>query len=188
MLVLRVLWLIVAFLVVEVVIWLPLYLVGLLVMPCALRWAATVRVPSRIYPEMEITAFRSRILNYWLGNLEDGLCPDWWARHEGGDSWRARWRWFRRNPVCNLRFVPVIGTKPNPEKVGYLGHPDKGQPDGTPECWYAWQGWYSGFRWQNGKWFVWIGWKIRPEDRLGLDPRDSRRAGIGIACQVYPCA
>lgn len=110
------LWGLITFALVEVCIFLPLYILGTPVAYCASRWAPTKEVPSRLYPERTILAYRNAILDWWVGNYEDGCKPvfDWW--HGSG------FQWFLRNPVTNLRFTPILSTLPsaNTQWVGTL--------------------------------------------------------------------
>ena len=170
------LWGLIFFLLVEVCIFLPLYLVGLPVAYCASRWAATKTVPSRLYPDRQILAYANPVLDWWVGNYEDGCAPvfDWW--HGSGFAW------FLRNPVCNLRFAPLISTKPDPVNVHWIGS-NAVPADGVPGCFLAWQGGFVGFLYQNTRWGVWLGWKINPREAFYIAKDDYRQWGIGTACQ-----
>ncbi|HUW11530.1 MAG TPA: hypothetical protein VM537_17495 [Anaerolineae bacterium] len=166
------LWGLVSWLAVEVVIFLPLYIFGLPLAWWAQDGARTVEVPSRLYPERAVLAYANPILNWWIGNYEDGVAPEGYSP----------FRWFVRNPVCNLRFTPVISTLPSPD-VDWVGSVGEIPPDGTPGWFLAHAGPYVGFRWQRTTWGVWIGWKINPRDAAG-PCNDYRRFGLGTACQL----
>lgn len=176
-------WILLSTLVVEFCIFLPLFVVGIFASMLAFWKAPTVEGPSMIYPKTTITKFKWHWLDAWLGNYEDGLNPTWWVKaNPTYSTWKTRFTWFLRNPVTNLRFWPVISTKPEPEKVKYIGS-DTSKPDGIP-CWFlAWQGPYGGFRYQTTTRNFWFGWKIKPEDRNGVPSSSYRYWGIGIAIQ-----
>ena len=167
------LWGILAFLAVEVCVFLPLYIVGIPMAWCASRWVPMVPGPSRIFPERQILAYRWRWIDWWVGNYEDGAAPEGWTA----------FRWFLRNPVCNLRFTPIISTVPGPD-TRRVGSVDEIPPDGAPGWFLAWRGPYVGFRWQCRTWGVWLGWKVNPRDARFIAPDDYRRWGLGTACQV----
>lgn len=104
-----------------------------------------------------------------------------------------------RNPVNNLRFVPVLSVKIEPSKVkfiGSLGSSDdnlseeviRKYDDDKVDFWsFTWQGLYSNFRWQGPVRGVrkrfWIGHKLYPEDIYGVPEWDHRKARAGFATQ-----
>ena len=169
-------WGLASWLAVELLVFLPLFILGLILMPALLRFAPIVQVESRVNAGAQIEAFRWVWAQTLFGNWEDGLLPLWWSQQGG-----TRYGWFVRNPVCNLRFWPIVSTLPSPS-VRWVGNVAAVPADGTPGWFLAWQGPYVGFRWQCGTWGVWLGWKVNPADRNGCT--DYRRAGIGTACQV----
>lgn len=166
-------WGLVAFAAFEACVFLPLFLVGLPVAWFAAKYAelglGTSRMGSR-----SIIVYRNPVLNWWVGNYEDGVIPD---------AKTTAFRWFVRNPVTNLRFVPLLSTRPDPERLRSVGS-DEIPPAGTPCLFLAWQGPYVGFRHQNKSWGVWLGWKLNPRDKRYVDPHDYRRFGIGVAAQI----
>ena len=166
----------ITFALVEILVFLPLFLLGLVVVPLALRLAPTVQVPSRLWP-VTITTFRSKVLDELWGNHEDGILAGWWAA-KGGSAWT----WFLRNPISNMRFWPVISTRPVPARVRYIGSPTI-PPDGTPCCFLAWQGPFVGFRWQSDTRGLWIGWAVNPSDSQGM-PNDWRAFGYSTVLQI----
>ena len=169
------LWCIVSTLAMEILVFLPLYLLGIPTSWLALQLASVCYKPSRIDPNVYVMAFRSHFLDAWLGNWEDGLCPDWWAVRGG-----KPFTWFLRNPVTNMRFWPAVSTRPHPTKIRWIGT-DHQPKDGEPGFYICWQGLYSGIRWQGAKGGIWFGWKVIPSDRFGVT--DYRAWGIGIACK-----
>lgn len=168
------------YLAVEIFIFLPLYIIGLPVAWLAQRFAKTRTEPSRLYPDRTIVVYDNHLLNEWLGNHEDGIKPVfvWWPKE------KTAFQWFVRNPVCNMRFWPIVSTKPCPSKVRYLGIGEDIHA-GTPGWFLCWQGPYAGFLYYATKWGIWIGFKIRPEDRNGLPPENYRNWGIGTVAQFY---
>lgn len=173
------LWGLLTFLMVEVCIFLPLFILGIPLAWWASRHAATHETPSRLYPQRTILAYDSRLLDAWVGNYEDGCKPvfDWWPEE------KTAFAWFLRNPVCNLRFAPIISTRPSPN-TQWVGSTDAVPADGVPGWFIAWSGPYVGFLWQNTRWGVWVGWKINPRDARMIPADDYRRGGLGTAMQI----
>ncbi len=165
-------WGLVSWLVVEVLIFLPLYIIGLPLAWWAQDGGRVIEVPSRLYPERTVRAYANPVLNWWIGNYEDGIEPEGYTP----------FRWFVRNPVCNLRFTPIISTLPS-TATRWVGSVDAIPPDGAPGWFIAASGPYVGFRWQCRTWGVWLGWKLNPADARGT-PNDYRKFGIGTACQI----
>lgn len=162
-------WAIVSTLVVEIVAFMPLYLLGLLVVPLASRYAPRTQRPSRIDPARMIETWANPVLDELWGNHEDGI------RFETWDVWA----WYLRNPVCNMRFWPVVSTLPGP------GTRFVGSPEIAPGCRFvAWRGPYAGFRWEGKRWGVWFGFKVNPRDSRFVPDNDYRRWGLGTACQL----
>ena len=172
------------YLFVEVCIFLPPYLLGILAFPIAYHFAALKIEPSFINKGEYVIAFRNRVLNEWLGNREDGLLPGWWQKERAGTAYG----WFLRNPVSNMRFWPHISTLPSPETkwIGTLA----GVPGNGETGWFiAWHGVYAGWLWQTKKFGVWLGWKVTPPDRFIGTPfppaKDYRYYGLGTACMIW---
>jgi len=172
------LWGLLTFLLVEVLVFLPLYLLGIPAAWLASRYAKTVIRPSVVYPRNRVAYYVNPILDWWLGNWEDGICPEWWASLDG-----TPFTWFLRNPVTNLRFARILGTRPDPARIRYVG--SSRMPEEGRAGWFiCWQGPYVGMLWQNTQWGVWLGWKVKPEDRLGVHADCYRYYGVGIAAQL----
>jgi len=181
MTILRFIWLGISFLAVEVFIFLPLYLVGLLAFPIAYHFASLTVKESYINTCQDVLGFKNRVLDEWLGNREDGLLPAWWQKERNGTAYG----WFLRNPVCNMRFWPYISTFPNSERMKWIGTIDHIGNANETGWFLCWQGLYTGF-WYQGKYFgCWVGWKCSPRDRFPDAPRDYRYCGLGIACQLW---
>lgn len=174
-------WLVITVLVFQFCIFLPLFFLGLPALALALKTAPITLIQSNWWPKRDrfkCISFSWPWLNAWLGNYEDGLCPPWWdAKRADKSDWSKRMLWFIRNPISNLRFWPITGTIPNPSRVKWIGD-DRQAPDGVPCFYVAWQGPYVGLRWQGKSYGIWIGWKIKPEDRLGITSYRS----LGVAC------
>jgi hypothetical protein len=166
---------------------------------------------SRFFMDAEDPTKQKRILVWksrWMllfGNEEDGVGgPSWWdARIKGELSWKEVFLWSAwRNPVNNLRFVPVIHPVPDPQRVGYAGNsldPSadlnarryEGSDRRTPFWCYAWQGVFAGF------WIIWpfastrhfrfrLGWKILPRDAVRGVVDDYRRFRYPFGIQLTP--
>ena len=165
-------WMVVSVLAVEFLVWLPIFLVGLVLFWPLLWLCPIVPKESTINMGQPVLAFKWAWANELWGNHEDGLNPDWWAAKGG-----TPWTWYLRNPVCNARFWPIISTLPSP------GTRFIGSDQIAPGCRFiAWAGPYAGFRWEGKVWGVWFGWKVSPADQLGC--ADYRRFGLGIAMQL----
>lgn len=163
--------------------------------------------------KQEISAVNGRgILNwkykiFWLwSNQEDGILAGeellGWPNAIRIIYWSAL-----RNPANNLRFIPFLSVKINPNKIKYKvsklstteGHVIEiaslymYDRDYLRFTTLIWQGFYSNLRIQFkmfGKiWRFWIGWKIYAHDINGIDPTNYRAKGAGFATQfkrVYP--
>jgi hypothetical protein len=175
-------WMLVTFLLVELLVFLPLFIMGLPLLVLGLFLVPTVMLPGKLDPKFERIAFPIKWLDAWVGNYEDGLCPPWWVlEHLATVNFVMALLWFLRNPVCNLRFCPVASTKPSASKVRWIGA-DHQPKDGEPAFYVCWQGAYVGMRWQCKTLGMWLGWKVIPSDRNGVF--DYRAWGIGTACQL----
>ena len=171
------------YLFVEIFIFLPLYLVGLVVFPIAYHFAALKIEPSFIKKGQYILAFRNRVLNEWLGNREDGLLPGWWQKERNGSAYG----WFLRNPVSNMRFWPYISTLPYPG-TKWIGTLDR-VPDKETGWFIAWHGIYAGWLWQTKTFGCWFGFKVNPVDRrigrMDAPEKDYRYFGLGTSCMIW---
>lgn len=171
-------WMLLSWLAVEVLVFLPLYLVGLAAFPIAWRWAPKTFTQSHVWADdRAIRTFSWLWLDEWLGNHEDGLLPFWWS-NQGGTAYS----WFLRNPVTNMRFWPIISTLPDTPRLRFCGNVVEILE--SPGWFVCWQGPYVGFRWQCETLGIWIGWKVQPRDVGGIPAEDYRRFGIGTACQI----
>jgi len=174
---------------VMLIIRLPLYLVGILLVAWQSK-QVEVR-PSRYFPNRRLLQFRARWM-FIFGNEEDGVdglrggdpAQTWWAEKTEDCSTRGRiFMWSAlRNPVNNIRYVSVLNPRFNPQKIRYIGT-DHEPVAGERGWFFIWQGLYSAFRLETGRRRVWVGWKLRPEDTLGIDPTDTRRPLADFALQ-----
>lgn len=185
-------WMIVTWGAVELLVFLPLFLLGLIAFPIAEAWAPIVTTDSRVWGR-HIVAFKWPWLNTWLGNNEDGLSPI-----INGKAYDP-YLWFIRNPISNMRFWPIISIKPKPilalcnppwklpAPIYVLGNAPEIVE--TPGWFVCCCGWRVGARW------IWenpimtikglaIGWHLNPRDAKYIPPSDARREGIGVVCQI----
>lgn len=178
---------------VELLVFLPLFLAGLIVFPIAEAWIPIVVTNSRVW-DRAILAFKWRWVDIWLGNDEDGL-----RGAAGGKTFDA-YLWFIRNPVSNMRFWPLISIKPHEWLPGHHGvyrelpaplwvWGNAAEVAETPGWFVCRCGWYVGVRWIWAKPIlsikgIWIGWKLNPRDAKGIPFNDYRKAGIGLCCQI----
>lgn len=171
------------FLFVEICIFLPLYLFGLMAFPVAYHFANLVLVESRVNKDQYIVTFKNRVLNEWLGNHEDGLLPSWWGKERHGTAYG----WFVRNPVSNMRFWPYVSTLPSPD-TKWIGTLDW-VPDKETGWFIAWHGIYAGWFWQTKNFGMWLGWKVNAIDRrigtMAAPEKDYRYSGLGTACMFW---
>jgi hypothetical protein len=174
-----------SFLLVGALVWFPVFLLGLVGVPLML-WTGRVTLgDSRVNAGQCIVVFEDAWAQCLWGNWEDGLAPLWWVtKNNGKPYWLIRYLWYLRNPVCNMRFWPLVSTLPSSDThwCGTLNQLPSGVIN--PGWFLAWRGCYVGFYWQRATWGTWWGWKVNP-----LDARqpctDYRRFGLGIACQPY---
>src|SRR5690348_12306007 len=112
-----------------VVVFLPLAVIGF---PLVYVLAHAGWYESRYSPRFNRTVLQWRTpWLFWLwNNLEDGIdglrggdpAQYRWAKETAGYSTQKRiWIWAaRRNPVDNLRFVPVLNPKIDPKRVRFI--------------------------------------------------------------------
>jgi hypothetical protein len=126
-------------------------------------------------------------------NFEDGvdglrggdLAQQWWADKTAG--WSPQKRVFvwsaLRNPVDSLRWVPILNPVIIPRDVRFIGM-DHEPAKGEGGWYFAWMGFYSCLRYETKTHRLWVGWKLKPEDRNGLQPGDVRAIRCDFACQL----
>jgi hypothetical protein len=128
-------------------------------------------------------------------NYEDGVdglrggdpAQDWWAQKTSGWSpVRRIFVWSAlRNPVDSLRWVPLLNPKLDPARVRFVGMDH--EPDNGESGWYfAWLSGtpYSCIRIERWGFRFWLGTKLHPEDRNGLQLGDVRATRCDFASQL----
>lgn len=132
----------------------------------------------------------------WLwNNQEDGVdglrggdpAQQWWADKTAGWSpIRRIFVWSAlRNPVDSLRWVPLLNPiifVPGVSFIGMDHEPAKGE-NGWYFAWLAGTP-YSCIRVERWGFRFWLGTKLHPEDRNGLQPGDPRAIRCDFACQL----
>jgi len=163
--------------------------------------------PRSLYPmalPYNVAAWRGGWLTWLWGNEEDGVYgPLWWQHRTGtylspSGGWRHKlrvawsaYRWSAlRNPANNMRFIPWINPAIVPAHIQHIPvwtWPATSPSYGSSLGWFCWQGVYSGlclFPVIRGQQFrLWIGWKLKPEDRRGVPDTDMRKPRCGFAMQ-----
>lgn len=133
-----------------------------------------------------LMAWRGGWLTWLWGNEEDGVTgPIWWGLQNAGKPlWLVAYRWSAlRNASNNMRFIPVINPVIDPERIRWSmggGH--------SWEVIYTWQGIYSGihvtFPARGTFYSLWLGWKLKPSDAVGVADTDMRKPRCGFALQL----
>lgn len=168
-------------------------IVGLVLIPFLLLLPSAGR-KSRYFP-YPIDVWPGGWLTWIWGNEEDGISgPGWWKTRTNTDlapgrSLAAMWADFRwsalRNPSNNIRFIPVVNPVIDPARVKYIRTLPGAR---TWRAEFTWQGIYSGllviFLFRGKSYRLWWGWKLKPEDRLGVSPDDVRSIRCGFATQL----
>jgi hypothetical protein len=175
------------YLLIELFVWLPLFLLGLPIV-VALSIANAWNFGLSKNPQ------HSTILEWpswaWIwGNDDDGIIPI-------GEPINAisAIKWYIRNPVENLRYT-AFGLRPRPKLIKTAGNcrvdPDADYANVKVRAWrwcMTWQGIKGGI-WIQGPIFgmrlnIRLGWKLIPADAVSISPLDGRLNGCGIASQV----
>lgn len=173
-----------------------LIILGYVMVPIAVSLKAYDYRESRIYKDRKILAFTHDIFWLW-GNEEEGI--GWYGDYDS-ISKKILYSEIIRNPVNNLRYVPFLSLKINPEKVKFYGslgsykdNLDRStveKYDSDNELFWSitWQGLYSNIRVHfnllDSNYRFWLGWKIYPEDIYGLPDWDHRKATAGFSTQL----
>lgn len=185
--------------------WLPLCVLGWLLVPIAVALKAYKPTIS-IVNGREILNFTWPFMKPW-NNFEDGIV----AGEEligKPEQLRILYWTLVRNPVNNLRFMPPFGIKHDASKVkfklclnnqfktciteksgqnsDFLKDAEEGRIEHEFSYW-AWQGLYANYRkefvFRGTRYRFWIGWKIYCSDMHGISVHDYRYNGIGFAYQ-----
>jgi hypothetical protein len=167
-----------------------LAVLGWLVVPIAAAFKAYKITPS-IRDGRPVLNWTWPIM-YVYGNLEDGI--------ENGEYYGIKNKFIQivywtclRNPVNNLRYIPVLSVKVKKDKVKYFGSFDRPEDlekydTNIPQWFFAWQGLYSNvfvhFNLFGELRRFWLGWKLYPDDaHFELPPTSYRYHGAGFAIQ-----
>lgn len=166
----------------------PLFLLGHLIIPF-LALFKMYYVRKSHYYNKQIAAFFWPF-NYIWGNEEDGVLAGHQYKDYKDDDWQV-WYWSAvRNPTNNLRFIPILSCRVDPNLIDWVGSlPESASPKAydmkTALWYYCWQGLYTNFYWQfylkDDLYRFWIGWKLYPADILGVT--EYRKYGAGFAVQ-----
>lgn len=185
-------------------VFLPLFLIGLILVPLAVLCGAyhseidQVKEDKGEYPV--VYHFTWPFMWLW-DNYEDGIMNQTYF-YSPNHLIQAMY-WYLRNPVNNLRIVPYLSADLYPDKINFWGSVDglvlfKPAPVSDdlfeqplirlmdefdtkkPQWWFAWQGVYSNFFWQFKMPFT---LKV-PFTKLGYNKGDLMRFWIGW--KIYP--
>jgi hypothetical protein len=151
-------------------IWIPLYLLGWLLIPIAALCDAYY-----LDPATGLYHFTWPIMGIY-DNASDGIaCNDYWPTIT--NMYSRIWRWScNRNPLASITKIPLIHCAIMPSKVGFRGSFTSFTTYqlNTLPCWFvAWQGLFSCIYWQfnykGALYLLWIGVKIKPTDIYGVE-------------------
>ena len=187
-----------------------LNIIGWIVVPIAALCKAYVKTDDNLSKPNDgpIYHFTWKFMKLW-DNWEDGIANRNYYKAPNMFLQIVYWSCLR-NPTNNLRAVPVLSLKINPEKVRFTGsitvYEDKlgncmeGSPYDNafkadtylydtkiPQWFYCWCGLYSNFYWQFNLFGklrrFWIGHKIMPRDIYGIPEASHRYKLAGFAIQ-----
>lgn len=179
----------------EILIDIPLMIIGLIVIPIA---AGCKAYEGHIEKDLIIYHFTWKFMWLW-DNYEDGIANNSYSNYKSM-FWRiVSWSAIR-NSTNNLRLVPWLSVQIDPKKVCFFGsfinwndtkYSYSEEKDlinkydtKIPQWFFCWQGFYSCFYWQFGNLRrFWIGWKIYPTDIYGVT--EYRKNGAGFATQPF---
>lgn len=198
----RLIWSIPLWISFQVFIFIPFCLIGYILVPIALLLKA-YRVEKNNLPSRnnghDIYHFTWPIM-FLFNNFEDGFHNTTYFDY--GFFWTSMMWTCVRNPVNNLRIVPYLSVKIQPQNVDFIGtfggpHEKydysldekklrvKQYDTNVPHWYFCWHGIYSNFyrvfKLGNSLYRFWIGWKIMPYDIFGVSTY--RVPGAGFALQ-----
>lgn len=188
----------------QIVIFLPLVILGWFFVPLAAACSAyTVHIKDISVDKSGIAIkkvhFTWDFMWIW-DNYEDGIANDSYVKFDSMFMRIVYWSCLR-NPVNNLRIVPILSCKIVPSKVQFVGSfgdssikylpADEVHKYDTkiPQWFFAWQNiWHSNFYWQfkafKRLWRFWLGnAKIYPTDIYGVSVDSYRGKGAGPVAQ-----
>lgn len=124
-------------------------------------------------------------------NFEDGIANKNYKQFKSLTLQIIYWSCWR-NPANGLRQWQPYSVLIEPPKIGFIGslpierfQEYKGR---FPHWYFCWHGPYTCFFWQfmmkeNHMRRLWIGWKLKPQDILGVDADDYRIRGAAFTMQ-----
>lgn len=172
---------------IHTIMWVLLGILGWVLVPPAILFKQYEHQISPITGE-NVLQFKWWWLLPW-SNWGDGIFEGLQYKKFDSTRWQIFWWTLIRNPVNNVRFFPLMGVKPDPKKIKYIGSSkcvtDSSNDDAV--MWYlCWQGLRGGFRkhikFKTFMLRIMFGWKLRPEDTLGV-VNEIRKQKVGFAYQ-----
>lgn len=157
-----------------------LIILGWILVPIAVyRKAYKAELSTNTYGATRIIKqFTDKWMWLW-SNWEDGICEGFQYKTFDKEWKQIIWWSCLRNPVNNLRLVPVLSCMIDPSKIKSIGTYDK---DPVPHLYFCWHGMYSCLSWQFialGKLRrLWIGFKLYPTDVQGLGQSHRARGAV----------
>lgn len=169
-------------------IFIPLLLLGYILIPITALFGAYYWVIDEEKEDKgedpDVAHFTWKFMKLW-DNWEDGIANTTYKEYDSDFKQIIYWSCFR-NPVNNLRIMPLLSFKIDSDKVQYVGSKDLANLyDRKPpevEWFFAWHGFYSNI-WIQFKMFgkvyrFWQGWKIFPQDIFGVKGHRALRTGF----------
>lgn len=181
-------------------VFIPLLIIGWVMVPLAAICRAYEKTDDNLDKPADgpIYQFTWPIMFVW-GNYEDGIANRNYKQFDSMFMQIVYWSCIR-NPVNNLRVMPILSCKIEPKRVEFIGsfghlHGNsmsknltetiKSYDTKIPQWFFAWHGLYSNFYWQFNLFGklrrIWVGWKIYPTDIYGVTKY--RESGAGFAQQ-----
>lgn len=186
---------------------LPLILLGWILIPIAAALKAYKVDPTTLNEQYPMYHWTWPIMKLW-DNEDNGIVDPGYSSYTSMFMRIIYWTALR-NPVDNLKIVPIICCKINSADVRFVGSfgnctneeewvklysprftVNEAQEQiekydtKVPQWWFCWNGFYTNFYWAfnvNGHlWLFWIGWKIKPTAIYGVQSYLLPRAPSGI--------
>ena len=171
-------------------------ILGWILVPIAVLLKCYEMRNSSISNNKIIRAFTCKFMWPW-GNEEEGIGV------YGDQSWSTQLRIVYseclRNPANNLRYVPFLSLKIDPNLIDFTGSFGSKSDNLSKETIYKYDdnkelfwsltccGLYSNIRFHfkllDARYRFWLGWKIHPEDMFGISETSHRYASAGFATQ-----
>lgn len=190
---LRLIYSIPMWLIFQLCIFLPLVLLGWVLVPIAAACRAYKMTDLNIEKPADGPIFHFTWPFMWLWDNEgDGIANLNYKVYPTMFQQIIYWS-CSRNPVNNLRYVPYLALKIAPEEVRFCGSYETAMSYESgrhyPYWSFTWQGAYSNIRIQYRSPITdkltefWWGWKLWPQDTHGLKPGSFRYISAGFALQ-----